>query len=251
MNTLHAHYHPPQASNQTGGILFWMETSDQPTPKNGRSAKKEKSRLHPFCADTDTLKHVLNIEGTSKTVTLRLPAVKGIPLPSSQLIHNWDLDSKKPKLAPFLVNGIWMHPLEAISTLLAFSVQPTDASLSPAADTRFWSMVSALSLETLAAHKLLPIILNEGRDYFARWLPVLDLPKDAARLKQLEEAMPAVCRATLDDVSPKKLLTSFLDTFCDALAREWGKSAAPKYYDDLPAVSWIGVAPLKRGEAGT
>jgi SNF2 family DNA or RNA helicase len=239
MNTLHAHYHPPQASNQTGGILFWMETSDQPTPKSGRSSKKEKSRLHPYCADTDALKHVLNIDGPSKTVTLRLPAVKRIPLPSPQLIHNWDLDSKKPKLAPFLVNGIWMRPLEAISTLLAFPTQSADALLSPAADTRFWSMVGALSLETLAAHKLLPIIVNEGENYYARWLPVLDSSKDAARLKQLEEAMPTVCRAALDDVSPKKLLTSFLDTFCDALAREWGKSAAPKYYDDSPASSWI------------
>lgn len=200
------------------------------------------------------LRRLLNIEGASKTVTLRLPAVKGIPLPSPQLIHNWNLDSKKPKLAPFLVNGIWMRPLEAVSTLLAFSSQTANASLVPAADTRFWSMVGALSLETLAAHKLLPIIVNEGKDYYARWLPVLDSPKDAARLKQLEEAMPAVCRAALTpspstlkgtrpkgrgEQSPKNLLSSFLNTFCDALAREWGKSAAPKLYDDSPAASWI------------
>lgn len=227
-----------------------METSDQPAPKSGRAAKKEKSRLHPFCADADTLKHVLNIEGTSKTVTLRLPAVKGIPLPSPQLIHNWDLDSKNPKLTPFLVNGIWMRPPEAISTLLAFSSQ-TDASLSLGADARFWSMVGALSLETLAAHKLLPVIVNEGRDYYARWLPVLDSPKDAARLKQLEEAMPAICRAESpspsgrgargegESSSPRALLTSFINTFCDALAREWGKFAAPKLYEDSPAVHWI------------
>lgn len=238
MNTLHAHYHSPQASNQTGGILFWMETSDQPTPKSGRHSKKEKSRLHPFCADTATFKHLLNIEGASKTVTLRLPAVKGIPLPSPQLIHNWDLKSKNPKLIPFLINGIWMRPPEAISALLAFSTN-SNATFLLAPDTRFWSMVSALALETLAAHKLLPAIVNEGRNYYARWLPVLDSPKDAARLKQLEDAMPAVCRADLNDVSPKNLLTSFLNTFCDALAREWGKSTAPKLYDDSPAVNWI------------
>lgn len=237
MNFLHAHYQPPQSHQDPGGVLFWMETSDAPAPKSGRAAKKAKSRLHPFCADTDTLKRLLNIEGASKTVTLRLPAVKDIPLPSPQLIHNWDLDSKKPKLVPFMVNGIWMRPPEAISTLLAFSAQPADASLSPAADSRFWSMVGALSLETLAAHKLLPIIVNEGKDYYARWLPVLDSPKDAARLKQLEDAMPAVCRAALEDVSPKHLLTSFLNIFCDALAREWGKSAAPNFGrdDDAPA----------------
>ncbi|MEW6029689.1 MAG: DEAD/DEAH box helicase [Chloroflexota bacterium] len=238
MNILHAHYQPPQMPSETGGILFWMETSDLPAPKSGRAAKKEKSRPHPFCADTDTLKRVLNIEGAPKTATLRLPAVKGIPLPSPQLIHNWNLDSKNPELAPFLINGIWTRPPEALPTLLIFSSQ-TDASFSPAADTRFWSMVSALALETLAAHKLIPVIVNEEKNYYARWLPILDAPKDAARLKQLEDAMPAICRASLDNVSPKNLLTSFLDTFCDALAREWGKSAAPKSYDNSSAVSWI------------
>lgn len=183
MNILHAHFQPPQKTEETGGIVFWMETSDVPAPKSGRAAKKEKSRLHPFCADTDTLKHLLNIEGASKTVALRLPVVKDIPLPSPQLIHNWNLDSKNPKLVPFLVNGIWMRPLEAISALLNFSTN-ADASRTLAADTRFWSMVSALALETLAAHKLLPVIVNEGKDYYARWIPVLDSPKDAARGKR-------------------------------------------------------------------
>jgi len=240
MNILHSHYHPPQKPDETGGILFWMETSVLPAPKSVRAAKKEKSCLHPFCADAATLRHLLNIEGASKTVTLRLPAVKGIPLPSPQLIHNWDVDSKNPKLVPFLVNGIWLRPLDALSALLDF---PPDAdaahSFSLGADTRFWNTVSALALETLAAHKLVPTLVNEGKNYYARWLPVLDSPKDAARMKQLEDAMPAICRADLDDVSPKKLLTSFLDTFCNALAREWGKSASPKLYDDSSAVSWL------------
>ncbi|MFZ5821293.1 MAG: SNF2 helicase-associated domain-containing protein, partial [Chloroflexota bacterium] len=247
MNILHAHYQPPQKPGDTGGVLFWVETSELLAPKSGRAAKKEKSRLHPFCAEADTLRRALATEGASKIVTLRLPAVKGIPLPSPQLIHNWNLDSANPKLSPFLVNGIWMRPAEALPALLAFSSQ-TDASFAPAADIRFWSMVAALALETLAAHKLVPIIVNEDKNYYARWLPVLDSPKDAARLKQLEDAMPAVCRAALapspsptgrGEPSPKNLLTSFLDTFCDALAREWGKSAAPKFYEDSPAVSWI------------
>ncbi|MBI5841143.1 MAG: DEAD/DEAH box helicase [Chloroflexi bacterium] len=249
MNILHAHFQPPQTVDETGGILFWMETSDIPAPKSGRGAKKEKSRLHPFCADTDTLKRTLNINGASKTVILRLPAVKGIPLPSPQLIHNWNLDSKNPKLASFLVNGIWTRPPEAISTLLTLSSQ-TDASLPLAADTRFWSMVGALVLETLTAHKLVPVMVAGEKEFYARWQPVLDAPKDAARLKQLEEAMPAVCRAALTpspspkgrgEPSPKELLTSFLNTFCDALVRVWAKPAAPKFYasDDSTAQLWI------------
>jgi hypothetical protein len=68
---------------------------------------------------------------------------------------------------------------------------------------------------------------------------VLDSPKDAARSKQLEEAMPAVYRATLTpnpslhgregEISPKELLASFLNALCDALARTWGKAAFPTH----------------------
>ncbi len=241
MNILHAHFLPPQTQKESGGILFWMETSEVPAPKSGRAAKKGKSHLHPFCADADTLKHLPNIEGASKTVTLRLPAVKGIPMPTPQLIHNWNLDSENPKLSSFLVNGIWMRPADAISALLILSALRPDstASFAPAPDLRFWSMVAALALETLAAHKLVLVIASEDKNYFARWLPVLDAPKDAARLKQLEDAMPAICRAALDDISPQKLLASFLNTVCDSLAREWGKSAMPKLYDDSSAASWI------------
>ena len=242
MNILHVHFQPPETSERTGGILFWLETSDFPAPRQVRAAKKAKSRLHPFCADTGTLKRILNLDGASRSITLRLPAVKDIPLPSPQLIHNWNLDSKNPKLSTFLVNGIWVRSEKAILSLLAFSAPQPDptASFTAAPDLRYWSMVSALALETLAAHKLVPLIVSEGKDYFARWLPVLDSPKDAARLKQLEEAMPAVCRAGLPDISPKNLLVSFLNTFCDVLAREWGKAAAPRFYqDDLPAYRWM------------
>jgi hypothetical protein len=242
MKVLHAHYQSPQSPQDSGGILFWMETSDMPAPKQKRAAKKAKSRLHPFCADTGTLKHILDLDGASRSLTLRLPAVKDIPLPSPQLIHNWNLDSKNRELSSFLVNGIWVRPEQAIPALLAFSTPQPDptASFHPAPDLRYWSMVSALTLEALAAHKLVPVLVNEDKNYYARWLPVLDSPKDAARLKQLGEGMPAVCRAALPDISPKNLLTSFINTFCDALAREWGKSAAPKLsHDDSPAHRWM------------
>jgi hypothetical protein len=242
MNILHAHFQPPETSERTGGILFWLETSDVPAPRQTRATKKAKPRLHPFCVDTDALRHIPDLVGASRSITLRLPAAKGTPLPSPQLIHNWTLDSNNPELASFLVNGIWMRPEKAILSLLALSTPQSDltASFAPAPDLRYWSMVSALTLETLAAHKLVPVIVNEEKGYFARWLPVLDSPKDAARLKQLENAMPAVCRAALPDIPPKNLLTTFLNTFCDALARQWGKSAAPKFFDDgSPADRWM------------
>ena len=198
MYVLHAHY---QTENPAG-VLFWAETSDGPAPKQGRkqAQKKSQSRLHPFCADTATLKRIFDLDGASKTATLRLPAVHGVPLPSPQLVQNWDLDAQKPKLDSFLINGIWMNAVEALPVLLT-RVSVTDRSLSPAPDFRYWSMVSALALETLAGHKLIPalVAVDDGKTYQARWIPVLDAAKDAARLAQLEADMPAVCRAVCDE----------------------------------------------------
>jgi SNF2 family DNA or RNA helicase len=169
-------------------------------------------------------------------VTLRLPVVRGIPLPSPQLAHTWDIDTADPLLAPFELDGIFLPPEKALALLLDFSSTPA-GTLTPAPDFLFWNKSAALVLETLAAQKYLPVIDGQA----ARWLPVLDSPRDAARLAQLAAVMPAVCRAGSPDISPKSLLASFLCTFCDALARAWGKPAAPKFYrgDDVPAHGWL------------
>jgi hypothetical protein len=205
MHILHAHYQPENPV----GVFFWAETSDMLIPKQPRAAKKSKSRLHPFCADTTALKNIFNLDGASKTVTLRLPAMHCVPLPSPQLIHNWDLDIQKPALDSFLINGIWMEAINALPGLLTLALT-TDASKPPAPDLRYWSMVAAPALETLAARKLIPTLVAVEERCEAHWLPVLDAAKDAARLAQLESAMPAVCRAALDsDISPKKIINQF------------------------------------------
>ena len=244
MHILHAHYQP----ENSGGIVFWAETSDAPAHKQnrGRAAKKPKSHPHPFCADTAALKTIFNIHGASEIAALRLPAVRGVPLPSPQLIHNWDLDIQKPTLDSFLIHGIWMNPVEALPVLLTHA-STTNTSFPPAPDLRYWSMIAALALETLAAQKLVPalVCMDDGKTYQARWLPVLDAAKDAARLAHLETAMPAVCRAAVTDddtlSSPRMLLNNFLNASCDSLARVWGKTSAPHFYDgdDTPAERWV------------
>jgi SNF2 family DNA or RNA helicase len=238
MNILHAHYQPPQEQGKPAGIIFWAETSNvpQPTPQRGRKAKKPKPQAHPFTVPP-------NLTGKKHSLTLRLPTVKGIPIPSSGLIHNWEIDTAEPSLAPFTVDGIWVPATEALSVLLAYSAPQPDpsATYQPGTCFRYWNMVVALALEAIATHKLIPVI--DGQD--ARWLPVLDSPRDAQRLSQLEAAMPPICRASPTEegehLSPRVLLNSFLNTFCDSLAREWGRNSAPKFYreDDEPAHHWI------------
>jgi len=238
MNTLHAHFQPSQETGKPGGIIFWAETSDvpQPVPQRGRTAKNPKPKPHPFTVYP-------NLAGEKRTLTLHLPVAKGIPLPSPGLIHNWEIDAAEPTLASFTVDGIWMPPVKALPVLLAYSTLQTDpgASYRPGTCFRYWNMVAALALEALATHRLIPVI--DGED--ARWLPVLDSPRDAQRFSQLEAAMPPICRAEPTEegvhLSPRVLLNSFFNIFCDSLAREWGKASALNFYrgDETPAHRWL------------
>lgn len=254
MNILHAHYLPPQNPDKSGAMFFWLETSEvaAPLPKRGRTAQHPRIKPHPFTM-------LPALDGEKCTVVFRLPAVKGIPLPSPQLVHGWELDTQEPLLAPFSVEGIQMPPAEALTVLLAFSATSPEqnAVYVPGVDFSYWNKVAALALETIAAHKLVPVIVPAGTDpetFHARWLPVLDTDRDAQRLAQLERAMPPVCRAEISShtrgkeacdgtpmLSPRSLLDSFLKTFCDTLARQWGRPAVREsdHRDDSPALRWL------------
>ncbi|HPH98619.1 MAG TPA: DEAD/DEAH box helicase [Anaerolineaceae bacterium] len=229
MQILHAHFSP-----ELSGLVFWVESPDCPAPKpqRGRVAENPKPKTHPFCIVPD-------FPGEIRRITLRLPAVKGIPLPSPQLIHNWTLDTDQPGLASFLVDGLFYPPEAALVVLLAFStVQDGASGIYQAAPTlRFWRLAAGLVLETLAGQKIIPALIKGE----ARWLPVLDTPRDAARLAQLAAAMPPVCRAGNPDLSARQILTSFINTFCDALARSWGRSAAPRLprLHEAPVYRWL------------
>ncbi|MEI7848509.1 MAG: hypothetical protein WCK35_22095, partial [Chloroflexota bacterium] len=96
MNILHAHYAPEEP-----GLFFWTETSGNtaPTPTRGRIARNPKPKPHPYSAPPD-------FQGENHTITLNLPSVRGIPLPSPQLIHAWDIETDDPVLAPFTISGI-------------------------------------------------------------------------------------------------------------------------------------------------
>jgi hypothetical protein len=214
MNILHAHYSPDES-----GLTFWAETAEAAAPKSqrGRIAENPKPRPHPFSVAP-------NFPGEKTKVALQLPAVRGIPLPSPQLVHNWEIETENPVLAPFVVDGIFCPPEAALTVLLDFSTPQPDLTgpYTPSPAFRYWSLAASLILETLAAQKLVPVVSDQR----AVWLPVLDSPKDAARLAQLIAAMPAACRAALASgpspkgrgESPKHLLTSFINTFCDSLA---------------------------------
>ncbi|MEW5869659.1 MAG: DEAD/DEAH box helicase [Chloroflexota bacterium] len=278
MLVLHAHWQTPRSPTDTGGIIFWAETSITAPPawQRGRLSRHPRPRQHPFCAPPADVLAVLVRDGSppehkESRVTLRLPTTRTGPQPSPKLVHAWDLDEgRKPFLAPWIVKGLRLSPTEAISLLVQLPTlsqdSETGASLFTLSDdARYWHTAATLVLETLAGQKLVPLLVQtdaKGRDpketrFVARWMPVLDGPKDGPRLALLERAMPAVCRAEIDSntrnrrrnqpsprpdpPSSRALLTSFLNTTCDALARTWGQPYGPgvKFYEDDPARRWL------------
>ena len=253
MLVLHAHWQPPRSPTDTGGVLFWTETSEAPQPasQRGRLAKNPRPKDHPFCTPPSRLGQISELgiqhaEARPGQATLRLPTTRTGPQPSPALLHDWDLDEETPPfLAPWNVQGVW---LPAAQALIALAGLPGNEALQPsialAADARYWRVAAALVLETLAAQKLAPVLAPadpSGHTFHARWLPVLDGPKDAQRLARLETAMPPICRAEAGEalVSPGMLLDSFLKTAADALARQWGRLAATSLKDDDPAQRWL------------
>jgi SNF2 family DNA or RNA helicase len=255
MLVLHAHWSLPGAGETAAGILFWAETSDIALPPRarGRPASRAAPREHAFCAPIEALRAWLTplpyqAQGRPHDVVLWLPSVRGLPLPSPGLLHDWDIETaREPELRPWRVRGLWLPAEAAVSALISVPAAVAPTGLTPGADAIYWRTAAGLALEVLASQRFLPglVPVDEKRGvYHARWLPVLDGPEDAPRLTQLARAMPPLCRAEADrpeePVTPRRLLDGFLKVFVDALARAW--ATPPPYLRasaDDPTVAWL------------
>ncbi|MCC6192599.1 MAG: ATP-dependent helicase, partial [Anaerolineales bacterium] len=157
-------------------------------------------------------------------------------------------DDEPLHLAPWQVNGWWLPAAEALALLSHLPLpQETPADLAIGVDSRYWHTVASLVLETLAQQKLVPALVQageHGKEYHARWLPVLDGPQDAARLAQLEAAMPPICRAAFvragaRSFAPRALLDRFIKVMADAQARLWARPAPPTLDHGDVAQRWL------------
>lgn len=262
MFVLHSHWQPPRHPAGTGGLFFWAETSDAPAPLRvrGQLSRKYKPRPHPLLIPPDRLREIIGAgtplgEAKSGLFGLLLPSTRTGPAPSPELNHAWELDWETPAfLSPWIINGLFLPAGKAFSVLINLPAENLTAGFVLGQDARYWQTAAKLVLETLAAQKMVPVLVQgkeNGRHYYARWIPVLDGSKDAARVELLTSAMPTVCRAEtplnsqlLDrprDNSAHFMLDSFLRLHVDALVRTWARSRTPLFAanEDGPIEKWM------------
>lgn len=242
MHLFHLHWSPPDGAASRGRLIFWGENGDAPTPYKQRRSQDIKP--HPFCSPPDVLRSALvdlGVLGSRQVVhetevDLWLPSARFGPVPSPQLLHNWeDIDTQAEDLRVYQVLGVSLS-LPMAFRLCMCRVPRDKKDLSLGASFFFWQKAAQLVLELLISQKVVPGILpemeEEQEQFFARWLPVLDAPRDIIRLRQLAQAMPLLCRAEAEspELTPSAdfILRSFVFGMVDTMARVWGARVVPQ-----------------------
>ena len=212
-------------------FFLWAETAEPAPPRRGRRPKIPR---HPHAASEATVCEILSAwipqaeRPRATVVTLLLPTHDDAPLLPPWLDPMARTPEVAPTLNPWKVTGLPLNVLAALELLVA--APPRDKRWG--SDLRYWSTVAKLGLEVLTQQLYFPTLTEDEGAYHARWQPILDRPRDRARLRTLAEAMPAVCRAAFpadgapnvdEAAAPAELLDAFLARLTDRAVRNWGR----------------------------
>lgn len=251
MQILHLHWLTPTTPEENGRCLFWLETAAAPQPSRNR--RKKVAQPHPFAVAKEGLRDLLTavrLRGKLpvKPLTLWLPTNRFGPIPSPDLLHDWERDDSPPELLPWEVVGGALDAAQTLRLLTWLHQNELPAPYRLGVDGRFWQTAYTFTLELLARQLIRPTLI-EQRDgkatrYEARWQPLLDGESEARRAAQLAAAMPPICRADAanpdETIPPRAILDSFLNHLADAAMRDWGTTQElflPTAND--PAAAWL------------
>jgi superfamily II DNA or RNA helicase len=260
MYVLHAHWQPGTAVNQLGALCLWAEKSGPHGAGEKLDKRRHTSQPHPFAAARPQLRDLLlrlsggeiDAPDTARRdalLVLRLPSGRTGPQPSPQLIQAGSFDAAAPALAPWEMPMLALPAAIALQFLVALPTAALPQDIRLGDDVSFWRTAALLALETLAQHKLQPGLQRDaGGNLSARWLPVLDGPRDGPRLARLVTAMPPLCRAANggDPPAARELLDSFLTFLVDGAMRDWchepaGGLTVANPVRDSAAHAWLGA----------
>lgn len=251
MQVLHLHWLTPTQPGQDGSFLIWAETTATDPPSRDR--RKKSAQPHPFSAGTAELRHLLKEIGWAGklpvgTLTLWLPTNRFGPVPSPDLLHNWETDDDSPELLPWTVSVLDLGLVHALSLFSYLHQHELPVATRLGVDGRFWQTTFSFILELLARQLYRPTLVEvrQKRElhFEARWQPLLDGEDEARRAAQLAAAMPAICRADADNpaetIPPRAILDGFLNHLTDTAVRQWATHQElylPTSRD--PASNWL------------
>ncbi|GAA0433113.1 helicase HelZ [Acrocarpospora corrugata] len=166
-----------------GRLASWAEDGTLPFITHSRAEVRD----HPFAVPA------------AESVVLLLPSSARGPVPSPEL--GADVTVRNPRLAR------WRVPI------MPYAPEGIDAI--PGPSVRYFGIVGDFARDLVRRGRILPWLATDE----ARWRPVLT-GADAARFRELAEAMPPVCRAVEEEGRSSEVLLGALTELVDSTARK-------------------------------
>ncbi len=215
-------------------LLLWgeqpLQMDSAPSKRRKRSSKVVGSALFPYGTPEQELLLALHTSGVivatprshSQPMTVWLPTVDSVPVPSSSMIANPPEAHMKLDLAPWIVTTYPFSQEEALALLGACRGKVTLApGILVGQDLVFWTIALRFAGSLVARQQFLPGLIKNQETYRACWEPVFR-GDDAEQLALLAKGMPAVARALSQkpDASPVAPASSVLERFLASMV-DW------------------------------
>jgi len=136
MLILHGHWQSPRRSTEPGGMLFWAENSRLLVDAVGHPPVLRKGipSAHPYALPSRRLREEIAAgtplwDSESQSAYLALPTVGSIPVPSSQILVEDEINFEKtnPVLEHWSVSGLWLPAAKAFGVLINLQKIPLPA----------------------------------------------------------------------------------------------------------------------------
>jgi len=263
MHILHGTWLNGKYTDEDSGFVLWAETSEERPARKASRPSTRRAKPHPFALSSDLLRRTwldlspsadvtlgVKTDANESVVVVQLPSTARGPQASPGLLREAEAGkgAGKLKLAPWQVDALVVPAVDVPGLLIGLpSEDDTTPGIKLGADLRFWAQAARLALELLARQRYAPALLKQDNRYLGVWQPQLSDPADEARLNQLADAMPPVCRAVAragdrrEPPAPRALLENFFSIVMDAFARNYAEFGN-RYYSDMSlttARAWL------------
>ncbi len=208
-------------------LLFWCESTDLFFSSRG----KNRSDTHPFSLKRGELrsaalafsKSSIAYRREDETLTLLIPSLNGLPLPSDGVRSALAGGSNGVRLSAWRIPCLSMSPYQALAFLTSLE-DDAGPPFAMSSSTGYWRSATRFMLELVARGCFRPFISLPGRGknrLRGGWEAYCD-ENDGKRLGELAEYMPPECVASpaLAAASRRSVLKSFVNCLLDAFVRE-------------------------------